>query len=169
MRRSRGRLAYVLAFVRNQARRRGGEALASPWESDCQDRQWSAARSGRTRALACRSAETSAMRRLSRRLADISRRAPASSIALVGGQVRHTRSLGCRKQRSGSPESTTSDLVERTRAFIAAANRRDFDAMVAFYAPDAVWHKSGTLTARRRSAISMKTGSATMRSTRSRS
>ena len=39
-----------------------------------------------------------------------------------------------------SPESTTSELVERTRAFIAAANRQDFEVMVAFYAPDAVWH-----------------------------
>jgi ketosteroid isomerase-like protein len=37
-----------------------------------------------------------------------------------------------------SNESTTPDLVERTRRFLEATNRRDLDAMMAFYAPDAV-------------------------------
>ena len=35
-------------------------------------------------------------------------------------------------------ESTTPDLVELVRAAVAAANRRDFDAVVSFYAPDAL-------------------------------
>jgi ketosteroid isomerase-like protein len=36
-------------------------------------------------------------------------------------------------------ESTTPDLVELGRRFLEAANRRDFDAMLSFFAPDAVW------------------------------
>jgi ketosteroid isomerase-like protein len=36
-------------------------------------------------------------------------------------------------------ESTTSDLVELTRASFEAANRRDLDAAMSFYAPDATW------------------------------
>ena len=35
-------------------------------------------------------------------------------------------------------ESTTPDLVELSRRFHEAASRLDFDAMVSFYAPDAV-------------------------------
>ena len=41
-----------------------------------------------------------------------------------------------------SEESTTPDLVERSRRLIEAANRRDFDAILSFYAPDAVWEWS---------------------------
>ena len=41
-----------------------------------------------------------------------------------------------------SEESTTPDLVELVRGAVAAANRRDFDAVVSFYAPDAVWDMS---------------------------
>src|SRR5437773_11858432 len=37
-----------------------------------------------------------------------------------------------------SQESTTPDLVELVRRLDEAANRRDFDAAVSFYAPDAV-------------------------------
>jgi ketosteroid isomerase-like protein len=37
-----------------------------------------------------------------------------------------------------SEESTTADLVELVRRYVEAANRRDFDAIEAFYAPDAV-------------------------------
>ena len=37
-----------------------------------------------------------------------------------------------------SEESTTPDLVELVRDAVAAANRRDFDAVVSFYAPDAL-------------------------------
>jgi ketosteroid isomerase-like protein len=37
-----------------------------------------------------------------------------------------------------SEESTTPDLVELVRHFFAAVNRRDFDAVESFYAPDAV-------------------------------
>jgi ketosteroid isomerase-like protein len=36
-----------------------------------------------------------------------------------------------------SEESTTPDLVELTRGFVEAANRRYFDAVESFYAPDA--------------------------------
>jgi ketosteroid isomerase-like protein len=38
-----------------------------------------------------------------------------------------------------SEESTTPDLVERWRHAFEAGNRRDFDAVVSFMAPDAVW------------------------------
>jgi ketosteroid isomerase-like protein len=38
-----------------------------------------------------------------------------------------------------SAESTTSDVVELTRRFFEAANRRDLDAAQSLYAPDAVW------------------------------
>ena len=37
-----------------------------------------------------------------------------------------------------SEESTTPDLVELLRRVRGAANRRDFDAMLSFFAPDAV-------------------------------
>src|SRR5271166_984823 len=37
-----------------------------------------------------------------------------------------------------SEEPTTPDLVEPTRRAIEAVNRRDFDAVESFYAPDAV-------------------------------
>jgi hypothetical protein len=36
-------------------------------------------------------------------------------------------------------ESTIPDLVERGRGLLEAANRRDFDAALSFFAPDAVW------------------------------
>jgi ketosteroid isomerase-like protein len=36
-------------------------------------------------------------------------------------------------------ESTTPDLVELTRRLYESANVGDFDAMVRFFAPDAVW------------------------------
>ena len=39
-------------------------------------------------------------------------------------------------------ESTTSDLVERWRQGMEAFARRDLDAMMSFYAPDAVWDAS---------------------------
>jgi ketosteroid isomerase-like protein len=38
-----------------------------------------------------------------------------------------------------SHESTTPDLVELTRRFVEAWNRRDIDAWMGFFAPDAVW------------------------------
>jgi ketosteroid isomerase-like protein len=38
-----------------------------------------------------------------------------------------------------SEESTTPDLVELGDRFLEAANRLDLDAMLSFYAPDAVW------------------------------
>jgi len=38
-----------------------------------------------------------------------------------------------------SEESTTPDLVENVRTILEAADRADFDAILAFYAPDAVW------------------------------
>jgi ketosteroid isomerase-like protein len=38
-----------------------------------------------------------------------------------------------------SEEPTTPDLVERVRVILEAADRADFDAILDFYAPDAVW------------------------------
>jgi ketosteroid isomerase-like protein len=38
-----------------------------------------------------------------------------------------------------SEEPTTLDLVELTRRWFEAANRRDLDATQTFFAPDAVW------------------------------
>ncbi|MGC2373654.1 MAG: nuclear transport factor 2 family protein [Solirubrobacteraceae bacterium] len=38
-----------------------------------------------------------------------------------------------------SEESTTTDLVELTRRQFEAGSRRDLDAVLSFYAPDAVW------------------------------
>jgi ketosteroid isomerase-like protein len=40
-------------------------------------------------------------------------------------------------------ESTTPGLEEANRRFIAALGRRDFDAAVAVFAPNAVWETSG--------------------------
>ena len=40
-------------------------------------------------------------------------------------------------------ESTTPDLVERARHFFAALNNRDWDALMRFYAPNAVYELSG--------------------------
>ena len=39
-------------------------------------------------------------------------------------------------------ESTTPDLVELVRGFWASASRSDWDAILRFYAPDAVWDMS---------------------------
>jgi ketosteroid isomerase-like protein len=39
-------------------------------------------------------------------------------------------------------ESTTPDLVELVRRQIEAAQRRDFDALMSFYATDAIWDGS---------------------------
>jgi ketosteroid isomerase-like protein len=41
--------------------------------------------------------------------------------------------------RTMAEESTTPDLAERVRGLIAAANQRDFDAVLSFYAADAIW------------------------------
>jgi len=41
-----------------------------------------------------------------------------------------------------SEESTTPDLNELQRLGIEAVNRRDFDAMLSFFAPAAVWDLS---------------------------
>jgi ketosteroid isomerase-like protein len=41
-----------------------------------------------------------------------------------------------------SEESTTPDLVELARRSFEAADRRDFGALMSFYAPDAVWDTS---------------------------
>src|ERR1700736_6038872 len=41
--------------------------------------------------------------------------------------------------RAMSEESTTPDLVELTRGYFEAASRRDLDAVMSFFAPDAVW------------------------------
>jgi ketosteroid isomerase-like protein len=53
-------------------------------------------------------------------------------------------------------ESTTPDLVELTRRFVEATNRHEFDTLMSFYAPDAVWvlDPSGTgLVEGRRSLV----------------
>ena len=41
-----------------------------------------------------------------------------------------------------SEESTTFDLIELVRGFWVSAARRDWDAILRFYAPDAVWDMS---------------------------
>ena len=45
--------------------------------------------------------------------------------------------------RAMSEESTTPDLVELARRFFEAANKREFDAIASFYAPDAVLDSMG--------------------------
>jgi ketosteroid isomerase-like protein len=45
-------------------------------------------------------------------------------------------------QRRMTEESTTPDLVELVRQAVEAATHRDFDALMSFYAPDAVWDLS---------------------------
>ena len=53
-----------------------------------------------------------------------------------------------------SEESTTPDPVELSRRFYEAASRLDFDAMVSFYAPDAVWEgRASGMTFEGRTAI----------------
>jgi ketosteroid isomerase-like protein len=52
-----------------------------------------------------------------------------------------------------SEEATTPDLVELGRRLFDAANRRDFDAMMSFWAPDAVWRYEGGYTFEGRAAI----------------
>ena len=42
-----------------------------------------------------------------------------------------------------SEDSTTPDLVELTRRAFEAANRRDFDVLMSFFASDAVWEGAG--------------------------
>jgi ketosteroid isomerase-like protein len=42
-----------------------------------------------------------------------------------------------------SEESTTPDLVERVRGILDAANREDWDAILAYYASNAVWDTEG--------------------------
>jgi len=39
-------------------------------------------------------------------------------------------------------DSTTPDLVELDQRFLEANNRRDLDAVMSFFAPDAVWDSS---------------------------
>ena len=39
-------------------------------------------------------------------------------------------------------ECTTPDLVELGRGLFEAVNRRDFDAVMSFFAPDAVWEST---------------------------
>ena len=71
-----------------------------------------------------------------------------------------------------SEESTTPDLVELTRGRVEAANRRDFDAMVSFFAPDAVWDLSpmglGDLRGRRRDSRLLRRLDGAVRGVRSR-
>jgi ketosteroid isomerase-like protein len=45
-----------------------------------------------------------------------------------------------------SEESTTPDLVERVQRGVDATNARDFDAVMSFYAPDAVVVATGMST-----------------------
>ena len=48
----------------------------------------------------------------------------------------------CRSQHLGIYEGATPDLVELPTRLTEATNRRDVDAIVAFYAPHAVWDMS---------------------------
>jgi ketosteroid isomerase-like protein len=50
-------------------------------------------------------------------------------------------------------ESTTPDLVELGRGLYEAVNRRDFDAVMSFFAPDAVWESENLGTFEGRPAI----------------
>ena len=50
-------------------------------------------------------------------------------------------------------ESTSPDLIELARRYLEAAHRRDFDAMMGFWAPDAVWRYAGGYTFEGRAAI----------------
>ena len=51
-------------------------------------------------------------------------------------------------------EFTTTNLVERGHRFLEAANRRDFDAVISFFAPDAVWEgRASGMTFEGRTAI----------------
>jgi len=49
-------------------------------------------------------------------------------------------------------ESTTPDVVELSRRYLEAGNRRDFDAAMSFWAPDGVWY-AGDPTFEGRAAI----------------
>jgi ketosteroid isomerase-like protein len=57
-----------------------------------------------------------------------------------------------------SEESMTRDPVELSRRFLEAANRLDFDAMMSFWAPDAVyvWTEFGMATGEIRAAFSFE-------------
>jgi ketosteroid isomerase-like protein len=59
----------------------------------------------------------------------------SASLDLVGGSGNFP---GRDTHQAMSEESTIPDLVERVRRFVEAANRRDFAAIEAFYAPDVV-------------------------------
>ena len=53
-----------------------------------------------------------------------------------------------------SQESTTPDLAELSRRLVEAGNRHDFDAVMSFYAPDAVWEgRASGMTFEGRTAI----------------
>jgi len=53
-----------------------------------------------------------------------------------------------------SQESTTPDLAELSRRLVEAGNRHDFDAVLSFYAPDAVWEgRASGMTFEGRTAI----------------
>jgi len=60
-----------------------------------------------------------------------------------------------------SEESRTPHLVELTRQAVEAGTRRDFDALMSFYSPDAVWDLSplGVGTFEGRAAIRRFVGS----------
>jgi ketosteroid isomerase-like protein len=51
-------------------------------------------------------------------------------------------------------ESTTPDLVELSRRLVEAGNRHEFDSVMSFYAPDAVWEgRASGMTGEGRTAI----------------
>jgi ketosteroid isomerase-like protein len=79
--------------------------------------------------------------RLARRSSSIPvvRFAIARTLAVLRkAAVTGTRDTG----RVMSEESTTADVVQLTRRALEGSNPRDFDAMMSFYAPDAVWDMS---------------------------
>jgi ketosteroid isomerase-like protein len=65
----------------------------------------------------------------------------ATAAILCRGHVRLQVVYGILTGRM-SEESTTPDLVELTRQSVKAFNRRDFDAFMRDFAPDAVWDAS---------------------------
>src|SRR5947199_3963572 len=90
----------------------------------------------------------------------VPRSAAFVDIALTTSPLRRGKyAARCDSGRRDTPrampeESTTPDLVELTRRLDEAANRLDFDAVVSFYAPDAVWEgRASGMTFEGRTAI----------------
>jgi ketosteroid isomerase-like protein len=67
---------------------------------------------------------------------------PAALAARLVLPPYRSRSATRDTQRAMTEESTTPDVVELTRSWFEATNRRDWDAVMSFFAPTAVWDAS---------------------------